>query len=185
MDRKIVVVLAIAIVAIVAGLALTSGNKGTGNTTPEAKWHVGDFIEWTWYQAPLNTTTGGDVYIIMRYTLVAVDSELITLNFTQMDAARDVTYSTEYDVLANSTTFLSRTSVSLGGSGINVTDMGPEVISMPQRTVTAEHYVWTYLILEETFHSDIYEVNGIFVKMIGHGNEYTVIVETTDTNIQF
>jgi len=185
MNRNIIAVLVIAVVVVVAAVALLPGNKtGTGDTT-QSRWHIGDFIEWTWYQAPVNSTSGGDMYSIMRYVLVDVGSEYITLNFTQLDAARDVVYSSEYVVLANSTTFLSRTSVSLGGSGVNVTDMGAEVISMPQRTVTAEHYVWSYLIVDEMFHADIWEANGVFVKMVGYGNEYTVLVETTDTNIQF
>jgi hypothetical protein len=187
MSRGTMIVIAVVIVVVAAGVAFAIFYKGSGGGggTVNGTWHTGDYIEYAWEMTPVNTTTGGDPYSIIRYTLVDVGSEWIRLNVTDMDAARDILDWQEHNIPANSTTFLSRVSVYSTYPGF--TSLGKESITTPFGTVLADHYSYTYEDSGYQKYSDYWEVNGIFLRMVTYGDSYDVtyniIFEATSGNL--
>ena len=190
MSRGAMIVIAVVVVIVAAGLAFViffNGGGGGGNAS--GIWHTGDYIEYAWEMAPINMTTGGDPYAIVRYTLVDVGNQWIRLNITDMDSARDILSWQEHSVPVNSTTFLSRVSVYSSGNYPGLTSLGKESILTPFGAVLSDHYSYTYFEDGHQKYTDYWECNGIFLRMVTYGDsygaEYNIILEATAGNLTF
>ena len=171
-DDRIVVIVAAALIGVFYFLFWQSDD---GSEDDADSYYVsGDYVEWSWSMAELNTTTLGDVYSYQRNTVVHIDEDWITINRTYYDSARIISSSTELSVPANDTSFGMTTGA--------LTAHGTDVLSTKWGNITADHYTWTTQSGADQIINDIWMMDHIVNKLITPGSEFNIVVELTDSN---
>lgn len=176
MGRGMVIVIVVIVVAAMIGVFyFLFGQSDNGDENDADTYYIsGDYVEWSWSMAPINSTDLGDVYTYQRNTVVQVDEDWITINRTYFDSARVYSTSSEFSIPANDTSFGLTSSV--------LTEHGTDVLSTKWGNITTNHYTWVSQSGSDEIVNDVWMVDQIIIKMVTPSSGFNYVVELTDSN---
>ena len=113
-----------------------------------------------------------------------VGSAQVTVNRTNMDAARDYLQSTVFHMPVNNTLIAINDWVYFGvPAGYTSTYKGSEMMPLMSLSMNMDHYIWSTTQGGVTYSADVWMVNGIVMRSMTVGNNISVIIALTGTNM--